>query len=77
MAAGEVLQVSTIFRQQSGSEQGVSTSSGRIVLPTDSGPGIATTAADSSDGASAKRLTQWATVCSIVAVAFAFAFALA
>ena len=77
MAAGEVLQVSTIFRQQSGAGQDVSTSSGRIVLPTDSGPGIATTAADSSDGASARRLTQWATACSVLAVAFAFAFALA
>lgn len=73
MAAGEVLQASTIFRQQSGAE----TSSGRIVLPTDSGPGLATTAADSSDGALAKRLTHWATACSVFAVALTFAFVLA
>ena len=77
MAAGEVLQVSTIFRQQSGAEQDASTSSGRIVLPTDSGPGIETTAADSSDGNSARRLTRSVTACSVFAVALAFAFALA
>ena len=76
MAAGEVLQVSTIFRQQSGAEQGVSTSSGRIILPTDSGPGLATTVAGSSDGASARQLTQCAVASSVLAVAFAFAFAL-
>jgi hypothetical protein len=77
MAAGEVLQASTILRQQSGTELDISTSSGRIVLPTDSGPGIATTAADSSDSASTKRLTQWATACSVLVVALAFAFVLA
>jgi hypothetical protein len=77
MAAGEVLQASTILRQQSGTGQDVATSSGRILLPTDSGPDIVTTAAGSSDGASGKRLTQWATACSVLAVAIAFAFVLA
>jgi hypothetical protein len=77
MAAGEVLQGSTILRQQSGAGSDASTSSGRIFLPTDSGPGIATSAAGSSDGNSAKRLTQWVTACSVFAVAIAFAFVLA
>jgi hypothetical protein len=77
MAAGEVLQASTILRKQSGTGSGASTSSGRIFLPTDSGPGIANAAAGSSDGISTKRLTQWVTACSVFAVAIAFAFVLA
>jgi hypothetical protein len=77
MAAGEVLQASTIIRQQSGAGADASTSSGRIFLPTDSGPGVATIAAGSSDGSSIRRITQWVTACGVLAVALAFAFVLA
>lgn len=44
MKAGEILQASTIVRgeQESSAESEVSSSSGPVVLPTESGPGIAT-----------------------------------
>lgn len=77
MAAGEVLQASTIARPQAGTGEDAATSSGRIVLPTESSPSAATTAADSSDGVRVRRVAQWLTACSVFAVALLFAFVLA
>lgn len=72
MAAGEVLQASTIIRQQSGSE-----SSGLIFLPTDSGSGIATSARGSSQSEGARRSAEWFVACGALVIALAFALALA
>jgi hypothetical protein len=72
MAAGEVLQASTIIRQQSGSQ-----SSGLIFLPTDSGSGIAASARDSSQSQGSRRTAEWFVACGALVFALAFALALA
>lgn len=77
MAAGEVLQASTIIRQQSATDPDVSTSSGHVVVPTDSGPGIATTAASSSQSDGTRHVAQYVVACGAFVATFIFAFVLA
>ena len=73
MAAGEVLQASTVVRQQSGT----GSSSGVIFLPTESEPGIASSAVDASQSEGARRTAQWFVACGALVFALAFALALA